>query len=318
MAEKNYDVFEKYDFTVNDTKKGRGVIIADTDKGPKVLAEYTGSGNFVECTAKILDAIDIKTDNYIKNKEGAYISTGSDGVRYVVKEWYACRDCDIKSFGDITASMRMLAKLHNELLNFSHTFFKYEGANPRDEMKKKNNEIYRVRKYLCRKNNRNEFEMLAYRHCEKFIKEGDAAIRAMENFNDIDMVTKGICHGNYNYHNICFMGSECIIINFRKMHYDYLMMDVYHIMRKILEKYDWDIKLGHKLLSEYDSVRPLNEAQVTFLGIMFSYPEKFWKIINSYNNSRKTRMFNKNCEKLSKIVAQNEKRWEFIRTLWYN
>ena len=44
MADRGLDVFEKYDFEVKSTSKGRGVIIADTDKGPRLLKYYIGSG----------------------------------------------------------------------------------------------------------------------------------------------------------------------------------------------------------------------------------------------------------------------------------
>lgn len=315
MAEKIYDVLEKYDFNVENTKKGRGVIILDTDKGPKILKEYTGSGNYVALTAQILEGLDIKTDNYIKNTEGGYISMGSDGIKYVVKEWYHCRDCDLKSYGDVMNCMSTLARLHNELSSFGESGFKYEAMDPYMRMKRKTDEMYRVKKYLVKKNNRNEFELMVTAHCEKFIKEGESAMEKFKNFKELSLVPKGICHGNYNHHNICFSGNESILINFEKMHYDYYTSDIYHIMRKILEKYDWDIKLGHGLMIQYDKIRPLKDEEVKMLGILFAYPEKFWKIINSYFNSGKTWLFNRNCEKLGKITAQNEKRWDFINTL---
>lgn len=39
------------------------------------------------------------------------------------------------------------------------------------------------------------------------------------------------------------------------------MADLYRFMRKILEKYSWDLHLAQKMLSAYDSVRPLSESE---------------------------------------------------------
>ena len=319
MADKGLDVLDKYDFEVKQTSRGRGVIVASTDKGLKLLKEYTGSGKHIEWAAGILEAINcsgiLAVDAYVRNKDGDYISTAADGNRYVVKEWYECRDCDVKSYGDIVLSVRMLAVLHNELEKNDDGKNVYPGRPLAEEMRRHNSEILRVKKYLARRNNRSEFEILAARWCDSFYEEGQRTLEELENLGPGSDMPKGICHGNYNYHNICFGFHMPIITNFEKMHRDYQMSDLYNIMRKLMEKYDWDIKLAYKFLTEYDKIRTLKESDLKLLGIMFSFPEKFWKIVNAYNNSRKTWIPAKNLEKLSKVISQNNKRLEFIRTI---
>jgi hypothetical protein len=55
MADRGLDVLEKYDFEVKRTYKGRGVIMVDTDKGPRVLKNYIGSGRHLEWCAPVLE-----------------------------------------------------------------------------------------------------------------------------------------------------------------------------------------------------------------------------------------------------------------------
>ena len=76
-----------------------------------------------------------------------------------------------------------------------------------------------------------------------------------------------------------------------------------------------DIKLAYRFITEYDKIRTLNDDDLRLLEIMFTFPEKFWKLINSYNNSRKTWLPARNTEKLKKVIAQNNKRLDFINTL---
>ena len=124
-----------------------------------------------------------------------------------------------------------------------------------------------------------------------------------------------LCHGNYNYHNVHFMDRDIVISNFEKMHRDYFVIDMYEMMRKLLEKYDWNIKLGHKLLADYDRERRITDSEISLLARMFSYPEKYWKIVNAYYNSKKSWMPVKNSEKLIKVIRQNRARWEFVATI---
>ena len=43
-----------------------------------------------------------------------------------------------------------------------------------------------------------------------------------------------------------------------------------------------------------------------------AYPEKFWKIVNFYYNSRKAWIPGKNQEKLEKLVAQEKEKQKFL------
>ena len=86
------------------------------------------------------------------------------------------------------------------------------------------------------------------------------------------------------------------------------MADLYRFMRKILEKYSWDLHLAQKMLSEYDSVRPLSESEWQNLRVRFCYPEKYWKLANHYYTHNKAVISGKNVEKL-KNPDLSEKQW---------
>lgn len=48
----------------------------------------------------------------MRNKEGELLSTASDGIRYVVKDWFSDRECDLKDTGEILSAVRQIAVLH--------------------------------------------------------------------------------------------------------------------------------------------------------------------------------------------------------------
>lgn len=320
MFDKGLDVLEKYDFEVREITKGRGVLILSTDCGPKMLKEYKGSGKHLVWSEGILEKANfgdrLLVDSCVKNCDGEFITESVDKSRYIVKNWYNCRDCDVKSMSDILMSVRALAMLHNELEKCTETEVLYHARSISDEMEGHNREIKRIRKYLYGKNNRTEFELAATGYCDMFYEEGSVAIQRFKEFINSEQPQKGLCHGDYNFHNICFAQGIPVILNFDKQNYNYLMSDLYRFMRKILEKNDWNYELGLQLINEYNRERTLDESDKRLLAILFSYPEKFWKILNGYFNSNKAWIPQKKLEKLKKFIGQNEKRLEFIRTIY--
>ena len=56
-----------------------------------------------------------RVDQYVRNKEGELLSTASDGIRYVVKDWFSDRECDLKDTGEILSAVRQIAVLHKLL-----------------------------------------------------------------------------------------------------------------------------------------------------------------------------------------------------------
>ncbi len=318
MADRITEIFEKYDFTVNGTSRGRGVTVLNTDKGLKMIKEYRGSGRHIEWSALMLDNINasnnLLVDSYEKNKDNEYISTGNDGTKYIVKSWYECRDCDVKSFGDIVQTAGTLAILHNELERYGPESPDYKSPNPLNEMEKHNKELWRIRKYLSGKNNKNNFELMAAAYCDSFCEEGQRAAEAGRN-NKPYFDNMSLSHGEYNYHNICFTKTLPVVVNFEKLSYGWQIMDLYNYIRKIMEKYDWDIRLGYKLITEYDRKRRITDDDMKVLCVFFRYPEKFWKILNGYYNSNKAWIPFKNEEKLRRVIEQNGRRLEFINTV---
>ena len=84
----------------------------------------------------------------------------------------------------------------------------------------------------------------------------------------------------------------------------------------MMEKNNWNAGLGMDLIRGYDRVRKLSPEELKYLYVYLAYPEKFWKITNSYYHSGKAWIPAKNVEKLSLSVAQTEEKKRFLRNLF--
>jgi len=70
------------------------------------------------------------------------------------------------------------------------------------------------------------------------------------------------------------------------------------------------------MLDAYSRERPLADREVAYLKIRLSYPEKFWKIANSYYCMNKAWISVKNTEKLKTAIKQTEEKKMFLKELF--
>ncbi len=63
-----------------------------------------------------------------------------------------------------------------------------------------------------------------------------------------------LCHGELNQHHILMGPGYTAVIEFNKMHLGVQVADLYHFIRKAMEKHGWNMKLGMRLLNSYDRV----------------------------------------------------------------
>ena len=99
------------------------------------------------------------------------------------------------------------------------------------------------------------------------------------------------------------------------MHFGVQVTDLYHFLRKVMEKHEWNSALGQSVLDVYQKYLPLSETERKCLHYLFLYPEKYWKQINFYYNANKAWIPEKNIEKLKKLEEQEKNRWKFLHQL---
>ena len=168
----------------------------------------------------------------------------------------------------------------------------YAGRNLQEEYIRHNQEMKKIRRFIRKKGAVNSFEKDYLKSVEWFLQKGEEAAAMLEttdykNLRQQSLQSGSICHGEYNQHNVLILGKNTAVTNFSHWSFDVQMADLYRFMRKILEKYSWDLHLAQKMLSAYDSVRPLSESEWQNLRVRFCYPEKYWKLANHYYTHNK-------------------------------
>lgn len=341
MREYELEILEQYDMKINGTRKVRGAFFCDTNEGTMLLKETKMSDRrapfFYKMLLKLKDMDGFAVELPIRNKEDSFISISKDGRKYMLKKWFMGRECDVHKEKEMIIAAKKLASLHNamqcgqeqeELCGVS------AGRHLKEEILCHNRELKKVRSYIRSKSKKGKFEYLYLQYFEEMYEQAQNTIDRLEE-SEYEMLykesinKKKLVHGDYNYHNILVLPerpvgniraeekeAELAVTGFEHFCVDVQAQDLYYFLRKVLEKYRWDVKVGDALLKAYDSIRPLSDAEMEFIAIRLSYPEKFWKTASGYYRSNKAWTSEKNVEKLFATVAETEEKMWLLRNLF--
>lgn len=339
MNDRALKVLEQYELEIISTRRGRGSYICETAQGLKILCDYTGSENKALFQNRIMRQIREggyeKVDMILPNKEGGLICEDWDGSRYVVKDWYVGRECDTSNENEILAAVGNLAHLHRLMQLPDETeFARSFTAQPLvQEIGAQNAELLKVRSFMRKRTVRHDFERLFLNCFEQYYEQAATAEQKLQEIAPASCGcvsasgkapakrqsgTAGItsvCHGDYNHHHVIMSGYDIATTNFEYCKFDHQINDLYRFMRKILEKHDWDQRLGMRMLERYSMLRPVSAQERRLLYVRMMYPEKFRKLANHYYGSNKAWISGRYLEKLENLNRQEEKRKIFVKML---
>lgn len=332
MNEKGNGVLCRYSFTVNRTGRAKGAVLLDTDEGYYLLKEYKGTTKRLEFEHQLLKDIHfpggIMVDYIIEDTEGRILNEDEDGLKYVVRKWYDAKDMDSKNLSQVVKAAGVLGMLHNQLErvkyenSYINQYFNIDeiGKQILEEFVRHNREIKRTRNFVRDKRRKNEFELMVLSAFEEFYQEG---MEVVEDFEKNDMnefvwesLKKGsLVHGSFNYHNIIIAGDKMVVTNFEHAKCGIQIRDLYDYIRKVMEKHGWNGDIGYKLIREYERYRKITPMEWQYLCLKLKYPEKYWKILNHYNNNNKAWIPDKDIKKLKLVIEQQEKKRDFVNSL---
>lgn len=321
MNDRNTEVLGQYELEIKTLRRGRGAWVCETDQGLKLLREYKGTQKRLEFEEEALKIIGERgqthVDQYVRNKEGELVSVAGDGCRYIVKDWYNDRECNIRDDEEIVGIVSKIAGLHKTMreipLKEEWNLGSILAEPMAEEMERHNKELRRARNFISGKRKKTDFELCVMGNFSMFY---DQAIQAQEGLKL--MGENGcapehfLCHGELNQHHILLGSGYTAVIEFNKMHLGVQAADLYHFIRKAMEKHGWNLRLGMKMLDAYDRILPMGQTEREYLYYLFLYPEKYWKQLNFYFNANKAWIPARNVEKLRTLEQQQKDRNQFL------
>ena len=320
MEEKSFEFFEKYEITVTGTARTRGAFRIDTEHGPKLLMPYNGSENraaFEQGLLLRLKEEGFFVDGYVANKEGAYVTKDEYEEPFLMKDWYFGEECNVKKPEQALVAVRHLAALHNAMTGLTVPGEELPGAVQKslpELFEKRNRELRRVRSFIREKKRKAYFETVYINIFPEFYEKAEQALwqakeRGCEEALQAAVNAGCACHGMYTHHNLLLLyDGSFATVNFDKACLGVQIADFYLFFRKLMEKTGWNRGLAEDMIEAYTSVRKVEKAEWQVFYLLLSYPEKFWKITNSYNNGKKSWIPQKTTEKLLAVKEQEKEK----------
>lgn len=327
MEEKMRELLGNYPLEVKHLYRGRGAWLCETDHGLKRIRPYYGSPKRLQCEVKVKEDLRERgckyIDQLVSNNEGDYLVTDQDEEKYVVTDWYNGRECSTRDRQEIIRAVVYLAGVHRCMRGMSiidTDMPENRSQNVLQEMYRRIKEFKTIRNYAAGKKQKNDFDRKFMEVYSEFNEDGLRALNILKDMDYLYLYEKAyktycVCHGDYNQHNVLVLGEEMALVNFDRMHVELQIYDLYMFMRKILEKNRWNMGLGIAMLDAYHRILPMDYRHARCLYSMFLFPEKFWKIVNRYHNSRKSWLSSQNMAKLDKVINEQEARKEFLQML---
>lgn len=315
------NIIEKYEVEAEQISKGRGNYICNTKQGMKVLVPFRGSKERADFLRTFL--ADLKEQGYLAEqimltKEGEVLAEDDFGGRYLLKDLMPGSECSTKSREDMKNAAGSLAVFHNYSEKFQGRIpdFWINNARSLSQIYEKHmKEFITVKNYVRTRKQKNSFEQSFQKHYPYFMQNATGALKMLSE-SEPDQREYLFCHGDYNQHNVLRQKENYQIVHFEHLEYFVPMMDFSNYMRKMLEKNDWEVELGDQLINAYGKYRNLSKKELHQLYVMLWFPEKFWKLVNHYNNSRKSWLSERDVEKMDRMIEQEAQKQLFLENLF--
>lgn len=314
MGEKELEVLKQYEIDVKNVKKVRGAFLCDTKQGLYLLKEMDFSEKRIPVLQEIFEGLHAEginnVDYLIKNKEERFYSESPEDEKYILKRWFSGKECDIRKESDVLQAVRHLGELHLKL-NRDRAEESFQKESLEQEIFRHNRELKKVRSFIRSKVRKGDFETIFLASFDAMYECAEKALVMLKEL-ELSQLPKSIVHGDYNYHNILMTPSGIATTNFEHFYYGTQIDDLYYFLRKTMEKNQWNVQLGYKMIDAYHKVKTIRKEELTYIAIYMTYPEKFWKAANSYYRSRKSWVPAKSLEKLEMSIKQNEDKRVFL------
>jgi len=311
-------LLEKYPLTVKSFSKGRECYLCDTSQGVVALHEYRGSIERAAYLAQMLSHLKqngLLVEEIIEGIQGEVLVTDEEERKFLLTEAFMGAECDVKKETDMVAAVKMLAALHRISKICPTQMPEPIRRNPNSILElyeKHNRELRQIKNYIRGKKKKNEFEALFMRQFDIFYEKARDVSEALKKL-ELTEESYGFCHGDYNQHSIVFSKQGIAIVGLERFAYDLQIRDFANFVRKMMEKNDWNPRLGKLLIETYETERPLKKQEGECLYLLLAYPEKFWKLANHYSNATKSWLSDRNVEKLEKVILQEEQKVAFLK-----
>ncbi len=313
MHELEKELQENYNIKINSISNFRDMFIANTESGKRLIKISNLKPDRVNFISEVKDHLFnngfCNIDKNICTNSGKAYITYNDQTIYM-SSFIEGRECNLDSREESIRCARLLARMHRA----SNGFVCSEDSTPRTELgrlpgcyKKRLDEIKKLKKNAQR--GKMKFDNLMCKYVDYFYDLGERAMNILDTSDYYELVeeaekNKNISHHDFNHHNIFIQNEDMYLINFEYCCYDLKVYDLVNLLRRKMRKCQWDIDEAAIIINEYSKIETLGESELDLMKVMLMFPQKFWRVVNKYYNSRKSWSEQSYINRLQEVIDE--------------
>jgi spore coat protein I len=321
MQESKGLIESNYGIRIMGIKPFRAGYILDTTTGKKYIktCQYTKERVMFIHQAKthLLKNNFQHIDPYCLTLSKQPYFEGEDGV-YTMVNLIEGRECEFDDDKDVLKATEALAYMHKA----SHGFSPKDTGHVSNNLgklpvyfKKRLEDIRRLRRKAERE--RNSFDYLFIENFDGFYDIGLKSLEILygSKYNKLIEVTKKegmLCHHDYSYQNILIKNDRTSIINFDYCNTELKIYDLVNMLRRRMRKCNWDIHKAKLIIDTYRKIEPLENDEIKVMKSMLLFPQKFWRVINRYYNSKRCWAQKNFTSVLKDVISEKEAHIQFM------
>ena len=322
MNELHEILTSQYDIDINNISSFRDNYIVFNSSSKMLLKKANMSENRINFIHKaqqhLIQNGFTRIDSFICNKNNEpYIKLNNN--LYTLRKLLDGTEVNFEKSQDVMNSCFLLADFHKSSKNFSlspDSFKKDDLGTLPLVYQKRLAEIRRVKKIALK--NKTKFDYLLLDYIDYFYNLGNEVIKKLEtsNYNKLVDITRSegsFCHHEFTHNNIITKNDTYFLINFDFCSYELKIYDLCNLIKRKLRKCNWDIREADKIIHFYNKKVSLSADELYIMKLMIMFPQKFWRVINTYYNNKKNLSDRIYMSKLNDVINEIKPMEEFIR-----
>lgn len=313
MHELEKELQENYEIKINSITNYRDMFIANTDSGKRLIKISPLKPDRITFIAEVKEHL--FNNGFVNIDRNIYTVTGSPCITYneqtiYMSKYIEGRECNLDSRDEAIKCARLLARMHMASKGCTCS----ENSSARSELgrlpscyKKRLDEIKKLKKNAQK--GKLKFDNMMCKYVDYFYELGEKAISMLDTSDYFELVedaekSRSVSHHDFNHHNIFVQNDDMYLINFEYCCYDLKVYDLVNLLRRKMRKCDWNISEAALILNEYSKIESLCDSELELMKIMLMFPQKFWRVVNKYYNSRRSWSEQNYLSRLQEVIDE--------------
>lgn len=216
---------------------------------------------------------------YVVDKERVYYAT----------PWRQGQHANFSSVAQVGHVAELLATFHEQSRGFETDAYAAPMEFNLERMLRQRSEDLRTLLAIAQtRREPDDFDHLLAKMSTELREDADESVRLIRNDHCQSFLTEdenlpGLCHLDVIPENFIFTPQhEMTALDFDLCTYAPRALDLAHLLRRALQRQQWQTAVAYTCFSSYDSVRPMVGPEYTLVQALMTFPYRAWRVANAH------------------------------------